>query len=163
MGTVIFEKLPSGMEEFKALPQAQMVAPEDTAGLAILAFCLYPENRELSLEMIDYLRGPRPMSGMDKQFIRDRFLEKDYVPRSYFAGAVPGNNYTPNMPYTLVFSENIYSRSEAGYVKLFVSSGGADSPRSVKMRLARGNKWYLWEYAGILSGIRIPESLDPWA
>lgn len=163
MGSVIFETIPSGMEEFKALPQAQMSTPEETAGLAILAFCVYPKNKELSLEMIDYLRGPRPMSNMDKQFIRDRFFDKDYVPRSYFAGSVPGNNYTPSNPYTLVFTENPYSRSEEGFVNLYIASGGADSPRSIKVRLAKDNKWYLWEYAGILSGIRIPESQNPWA
>lgn len=42
--------------------------------------------------MLDYLRGPRPMNGMDKQFIADRFRDKDYVPRSYFEGAT-SNNY----------------------------------------------------------------------
>ncbi len=163
MSNVIFNAIPTSMEEFQALPQATMSTPDDTAALAILAYSVYPSNKELSLQMLDFLRGPRPLSGMDKQFIRDRFMDKDYVPRSYFAGATPDNEYTPNKPYSLTFFENNYSRTEEGFVKLLVNSGGADSPRSLKMRLAKDGKWYLWDDAGILSGIRVPASADPWA
>lgn len=163
MGSVIFEAIPASMEEFTALPQAAMSSPDSTAALTILAYSVYPQNKQLALEMLDFLRGPRPLSGMDKQFIADRFRDKDYVPRSYFAGAVPGNDYTPSKPYKLTFSENIYSRVEAGFVNLLVSSGGADSPRSIKVRLAKDGKYYLWDDPGILAGIRIPESSNPWA
>lgn len=163
MGTVTFAAIPTTMDAFRALPQAAMHSPEDTAALAILAYTLYPTNKALSLEMLNYLRGPRPLSGMDKQFIVDRFRDKDYVPRSYFAGAVPDNDYTPTQPYTLTFTENIYSRQEENYVNLYVASGGADSPRSIKLRLAKDGKWYLWECPGLLSGIRAPASIDPWA
>ena len=159
---ITFSSLPNTLEEFKALPQAAMSNPFDTAALTVLAFCFYPKNRDLSLAMLDYLRGPRPLSPMDRQFIRDRFMDKDYVPRSYFNGATPQNDYTPAQPYTVKVSENPYSYDEQNYAKLFVTSGGADSPRAIQLRLAKDGKWYLWEQF-ILSDIRQPESSNPWA
>lgn len=159
---VVFTSLPETLEEFKALPQAALSNPFDTAALAVLAFCFYPQDKELSLSMLDFLRGPRPLSPYDKQFIRDRFMDKDYVPRSYFNGAVPQNDYQPTQPYTVVVSENPYSYQNQGYAKLWLRSGGADSPRAVDLRLAKDGKWYLWEQY-ILADIRQPESSNPWA
>ena len=159
---IVFSKLPDTLEEFKALSQAALSTPFDTAALTVLALCFYPENKELSLSMLDYLRGPRPLSPMDKQFINDRFMDKDYVPRSYFNGATPDNDYLPSEPYTIKVSENPYSYDEEGYAKLYLTSGGADSPRYVQLRKAKDGKWYLWEQF-ILSDIRKPESTNPWA
>ena len=112
--------------------------------------------------MLNYLRGPRPLSGMDKQFISDRFMDKDYVPRSYFAGATPENDYRPSMPLTVSVSENPHSYEAQGYAKLFIPSGGADNPRPVQLREAKDGKWYLWEQF-LLPDIRQPESFNPWA
>lgn len=159
---IVFSVLPDTYEQFASLPQAALANPFDTAALTVLAFCFYPENKELSLGMLDFLRGPRPMSVMDKQFIQDRFRDKDYVPRSYFDGATPVNNYLPSEPYTVTVSENSYSYQNDGYATLYITSGGADSPRSVQMRLAKDGKWYLWEQF-ILSDIRKPENENPWA
>ena len=159
---VQFVKLPETLDEFKALTQAQLSTPFDTAALTVLALCFYPDNAELSLAMLDFIKGPKPLSAYDKQFIRDRFMGKDYVPRSYFTGASPQNNYTPSEPYTIKVSENPYSYQEQGYAKLYLVSGGADSPRPVQLRLAKDGKWYLWEQF-LLADIRQPESSDPWA
>ena len=159
---VTFAKLPETLEEFKALPQAQLSTPFDTAALTVLALCFYPQDKALSLEMLNYLRGPRPLSGYDQQFIRDRFMDKDYVPRSYFGGAKPENNYTPAEPYSIQVSENPYSYQEQGCARLFLTSGGADSPRPVQLRMTKEGKWFLWEQF-LLSDIRLPASADPWA
>ena len=159
---ITFSSLPETFEAFTALPEAKMDNPFSTAALTILAFCFYPENKDLSLQMLDFLRGPRPLSVMDKQFIADRFRDKDYVPRSYFEGATPNNNYLPSEPYSITVSENPYSYQNEGYATLYVTSGGADSPRSVQLRLAKDGKWYLWEQY-LLADIRKPESENPWA
>ena len=113
--------------------------------------------------MLDFLRGPRPMNGMDKQFVADRFRGKDYVPRSYFDGATPDNEYAPALPYSIQVTENPYSYANSGYAKLFIKSGGADDPRPITLRNAKDGKWYLWEYSSILLGIREPASANPWA
>ncbi len=159
---VTFARLPQSLAEFTSLPQAALANPFDTAAMAVLAFCFYPQNSALCLDMVNYLRGPRPLSEYDKQFIKDRFRDKDYVPRSYFNGATPQNDYMPSQPYTVRVSENPYSYQNENYAKLFVHSGGADSPRELLMRLAKDGKWYLWEQF-ILSDIRRPESANPWA
>lgn len=159
---IVFADLPETLEAFKALEQASLSDPFDTAALTVVALCMFPLDRELCYQMIDYLRGPRPMSGMDKQFIADRFLDKDYVPRSYFEGAVPDNDYMPTAPYTITVSSDSHSYDEQGIAKLFIPSGGADSPRSIKLRQAKDGKWYLWEQY-LLAGIRQPESSNPWA
>ena len=159
---VVFDSLPETVEQFKALPKAALSTPFDTAALTVLAFCFYPQNKEACLAMVDYLRGPRPLSNYDKSFIADRFRDSDYVPRSYFNGATPQNDYLPSQPYTVTVSENPYSYQNEGYAKLFIRSGGADSPREVLLRKAKDGKWYLWEQY-ILVGIRQPESSNPWA
>lgn len=159
---IVFSSLPETLEQFKALPQAQLQTPFDTAAMTVLAFCFYPGNPELSLQMVDYLRGPRPLSNYDRSFIKDRFRDSDYVPRSYFEGATPQNDYQPQQPYRVRVSENPYSYQNQGYATLWIRSGGADSPRQVQLRLAKDGKWYLWEQF-LLAGIRQPESLNPWA
>ena len=159
---ITFSALPDSYEGFIALPEAKIDNPFSSAALTVLAFCFYPENKDLSLKMLDFLRGPRPLSVMDKQFIADRFRDKDYVPRSYFEGATPNNNYLPSEPYSITVSENPYSYQNEGYATLYVTSGGADSPRSVQLRLAKDGKWYLWEQY-LLADIRKPESENPWA
>ena len=159
---IVFNSLPSTFEEFASLPQAALSTPFETAAMTVLAFCYYPQNKDLALQMVNYLRGPRPLSGGDISFIADRFRDSDYVPRSYFEGSTPANDYTPAEPYTIVISESPYSYQNEGYATLYITSGGADSPRSVQMRKAKDGKWYLWEQF-ILVGIRQPESANPWA
>ncbi len=159
---IVFDTLPQSYEQFIILPSAAMSTPFQTAAMTVLALCFYPQNSELSLKMLDFLRGPRPLNGTDKQFIADRFRAKDYVPRSYFVGSTPENDYQPNAPYTVEVSENQYSYEEQGIAKLFISSGGADSPRPIKLRKAKDGRWYLWEQF-LLTDIRKPESTNPWA
>ena len=159
---VVFETLPETLEQFMALPQASLSDPFWTAALTVLALCFYPRDKELCCSMLDFLKGPQPLSPYEKQFIRDRFMDKDYVPRSYFNGAVPSNNYLPQQPYSITVSSNPYSYQEEGYAKLYLQSGGADSPRAVTLRLAKDGKWYLWEQF-LLADIRSPESSNPWA
>lgn len=159
---IVFSDLPETFDAFTALPQAALSNPFDTAALTVAALCIYSRDKELCFRMLDYLRGPRPMNGMDKQFISDRMRSYDYVPRSYFEGAVPGNDYMPASPYTVIVKSDPHSYDEHGIAKLFIHSGGADDPRPIKLREAKDGKWYLWEQY-LLTGIRQPESSNPWA
>lgn len=160
--TIIFEEMPVTLEDFKALEETEMTSPFDTAALTVAALSYYPINSQLSIDMLNVLRGPRPLSALDLQFIADRFRDKDYVPRSYFKGAVPQNNYEPDEPYSIEVESGPYSYQNEGYVTLYITSGGADSPRQVQMRKAKDGKWYLWDQF-LLADIRKPESEDPWA
>lgn len=159
---VTFPKLPESFEEFTSLPQAKLETPADTAAMTVLAFSFYPQDKELSLQMLNYLRGPRPLTETEKRFIADRFLDKDYVPRSYFKGATYLNDYKPSEPYTVIPFTNPNSDIQENMKRMWLNSGGADNPRYVDVRLAKDDKWYLWEQY-ILSDIRKPDSANPWA
>jgi hypothetical protein len=84
------------------------------------------------------------------------------VPFSYFKGATPANNYTPERPFTVTVESNPYSDANPGYMKLFLRSGGADNPREVVLRKKGDGQWMLWDQF-LLVGIRSPKSADPWA
>ena len=161
--TVTLRQIPTTLAQLQAMPEASLQRPEYTAALTIAALCVYPINKEAALEMLNYLQGPRGVTPYDKQFLADRFRDKDYVPRSYFAGATPQNNYEPSEPYTVTVFENPYSRGQDGYLTLHVRSGGADSPRQIKLRNKPSTgQWFLWEQF-LLADIRQPVSADPWA
>ncbi len=165
MKEITLERLPATVEELAAMPQAALTVPEEVAALTVAALARFPENQEDAAQMLDFLRGPRPLNGIDKQFLKDRFRGKEYLMRSFFAGSSPENNYTPSMPYRVVVSENPYSRSQLaeGYLTLYVNCSGADSPRPLKLRKKPSTgQWFLWEQQ-LLAGIRIPAAADPWS
>lgn len=159
-----FAALPESLAEMQALPEASLDTPFKTAALTVLALCAYAADKEVGTKMLNWLRGPRPLNGQDISFLNDRFRDgKTYLPFTYFAGATPDNGYTPAQPYTIAIESNHTSDDEAGYMKLFIPCGGADSPRPIKLR-QRGSdgKWFLWEQY-LLTAVRIPKAEDPWA
>ncbi len=161
---ITWNELPKNLDELKTLPQADLKTPEGTAALTVAALAVFPTNREECYRMLNFLRGPRPLSVFEQQFIRDRFMDgKDYLVKSYFKGATPANNYTPDVPYVLEFSDNVAPFAEEGYKRLDIRSGGADTPRQVTLRLKPSTgEWFLWDQV-LLVGIRMPVSQDPWA
>lgn len=160
----VFSSLPESLEELQSLPEASLDTPFKTAALTVLALCAYAADRNVGTEMLNWLRGPRPLNGQEISFLNDRFRDgKTYLPFTYFKGANPDNGYTPTQPYTIVIQSNHTSNDEDGYMKLFIPCGGADDPRPIKLR-QRGSdgKWFLWEQY-LLTGVRIPKEQDPWA
>jgi hypothetical protein len=160
---VVFNELPTTLEMLRALPQANLQEPHYAAALLIPALCLWPTNKNVALEMINFLKGPQGLSTYDIQFISERLRGKEYVPFSYFAGTTPENGYEPSKPYTVTISTVPTSYAEDGYVKFYLKSSGADSPRPVQLRKKPSSgEWFLWEQM-LLSDIRIPVSADPWS
>ena len=154
--------VPTTSEEFSALPQNDLSKPENTCVMFLLALALYLKDSDAGVAALNTLRGPRPLSNYDIQFLRDRLRGKSYLPLAYFDGATPANNYVPSNPLTLeVIADSRPQDIEEGYLRLFLKTTGADSPRPIKLR-QKGNSWYLWEYSSILSGIRIPSEADEW-
>lgn len=158
-----FEKLPESLAELQALPEAKLDDSFATAALTVVALCVYAADKNIGIEMLNFLKGPRPLSNMEIQFIDDRLRDgKSYVPFSYFKGAVPENDYTPDEPYSITVESNAYSNANKGYMKLLIRSGGADTPREVQLRMKGDGQWLLWEQF-LLPDIRKPKSADPWA
>lgn len=161
--TFTFAKLPETVSELQALPEASLDSPFKTAALSLLALCAYGADKATGIEMLNFLKGPRPLSGAEIAFLDDRFRDGQwYVPFSYFKGATPENNYTPTEPFTVEISSNPNSGVNEGYMTLWLKSGGADNPRQFSLRMRGDGKWFLWEQF-IMVGIRTPKSQDPWA
>ena len=140
--------LPATLAEFQALPRS---TPEEVCAGFLCALNLYTKSPNDGVAAMDLLRGPRPMTPYDSQFLRDRLRGKEYLPLAYFDGATPQNGYRPQ-------------DVEEGYLRVFLQTAGADAPRPVKLRQKPSTgEWFLWEYSSPLSGIRIPASQDPWA
>jgi len=160
--TFTFAALPESLAEMQALPQAALTDPFQTAALTVCALCVYPADKAIGTEMLNWLRGPRPLSAMDISFLSDRFREGHHVPFSYFAGATPANDYTPNQPFTLTIEAGPYADANPGYKKLHIKSGGADNAREVVLRQLGDGRWMLWDQF-LLVSIREPKSANPWA
>ena len=159
---VTLSALPATLAEFEALPRG---TPEDVCAAFLCALNLYLSDKGAGAAAMDLMRGPRPMTPYDLQFLRDRLRGKEYLPLAYFDGAMPENGYKPRVPYVLNVKEDPRPQDvEEGYIRVFLRTAGADSPRPIKLRRkASTGEWFLWEYSSILSGIRIPAALDPWA
>ena len=93
--------IPTTSEEFSALPQNDLSKPENTCAMFLLALALYLKDSDAGVAALNTLRGPRPLSNYDIQFLRDRLRGKSYLPLAYFSGATPANNYVPSIPLTL--------------------------------------------------------------
>lgn len=161
--TFIFSALPESVEEMKALPEASLDTPFKTAALTVCALCAYAADRNIGIDILNFLRGPRPLGGADISFLNDRFRDgKIYIPFSYFHGSSPENDYSPSRPFTVTVKSDHTTDAEIGYAKLFIPCSGADSPRPVKLRMKGDGTWLLWEQY-LLTGIRQPHSSDSWA
>ena len=161
--TFTFSALPESLAQMQALPEATLDNPYKTAALTVCAICAYAADKNVGTEMLNWLRGPRPLGNSEISFLNDRFRDgKTYVPFSYFKGATPENDYTPDVPYTITIESNPYSDANEGYKKLFVRSSGADNLREIVLRKKADGQWLLWDQV-ILVGIREPKSADPWA
>ena len=156
--------------EFDALPQsaaevAPCQTPEETAALTVAALVRYTEDQAAGIEMLNVLRGPKgPLSAQEIQLLKDQLLrDRDYVARSHFNGATPDNNYTPIEPYSVTVADSVHSYDQENYATLYIRSGGADSPRPITLRKKPSTgEWFLWNHVGLLPGIRVPASQDPW-
>ena len=162
-----YNKLISSLEELKRIDRTN---PFNVVGAFISVLDLYDESSEDNvINLLQYLVGDfQIISPMMKQNIKDRMFQNDkykYIAKSYFKGATPDNNYTPNIPYEIEITKDEISDIEEGFVRLFVKSGGADSKRPVMVRLAKDGNYYVWSdsFIGLLTDIRIPESNNPWA
>ncbi|MDO5028595.1 MAG: hypothetical protein Q4E36_04945 [Bacillota bacterium] len=159
----VFEKVPENLQELKGLAEASLDSPYKTAALSLLALYNFDKDKEAAFEMLEFLKGPGGLNTMEKQFLQDRLRGKQYKIRSFFQGAKPENNYQPSLPLRLSVGDNANSFTNENWANLYVSSGGADSPRPIQLREKPSTgQWFLVELH-CLSDIRLPVDEDPWA
>ena len=158
-----FSALPANVHELKALPEAKLDTAFKTTALTILALSRYETDPDAAIAMLSWLKGPEDFSTSEQAFLKDRLKGKEYKVRSFFAGATPENDYTPSVPYVVAVSENPYSFDNENWATLYVTSGGANNPRNIKLRRKPSTgEWFLNDIQ-CLSDIRLPKSEDKWA
>ena len=161
--TFTFDALPQTLEALQALPEAKLDTAFKTTALTILALSRYESDPQTAYAMLSWLKGPEDFSTSEKSFLQDRLRGKEYKVRSFFEGATPENDYTPNKPYVISVIENTYSFDNENWATLYVTSGGADNPRNIKLRKKPSTgQWFLNDIQ-CLSDIRLPKSEDKWA
>ena len=158
-----FASLPASVAELKALPEASLDSAFKTTALCIVVLCNLEKDANATWVMLDCLKGPEIVNEREKAFIKERLTGKQYKTLSFFKGATPENGYTPVTPYTITVSENPYSFDEENWATLYVTSGGADNPRPIKLRRKPStNQWFVNEIQ-CLADIRVPTEQDAWA
>lgn len=159
---IVFQTLPTRVDDFLAMPEFDHTTPSRVAALYIVALCAYRENAEECYKMINVLKGPEELNLLEKQFIRNRMLGKaEYLGKAYFKGAKPENDYTPDLPYTVLIEEGPFSYAKPGFAKVYVHSSGSDIPRPLELRQKR-DQWFLWEHMALLGDLKRTKGQDPW-
>ena len=87
--TFTFSALPESLAEMQALPEASLDDPYKTAALTVCAVCAYAAAPEIGTEMLNWLRGPRPLGGSELAFLKDRF--RDYSKCTYRLPMTPAS------------------------------------------------------------------------
>ncbi len=158
-----FSALPANVDELKALPEAKLDTAFKTTALTILALSRYETDPDAAIAMLAWLKGPEEFNTSEQAFLKDRLKGKEYKVRSFFSGATPENDYTPSVPYVVAVSENPYSFDNENWAALYVTSGGADNPRPIKLRRKPSTgEWFINDIQ-CLADIRLPKSEDKWA
>ena len=81
--TFTFSALPESLAQMQALPEAALDTPFKTAALTVCALCAYAADKQIGTEMLNWLRGPRPLNGQEISFLNDRFHGgRTYIPFS---------------------------------------------------------------------------------
>lgn len=159
---VRFDVLPKSFNEFEELFNKRSQDPHYVVALTVAALCLWPEDKNSAVKILNLLKGPEELSPYDIQFISERLADREYLPYSYFKGSNPENEYTADRPYTIEINVVPSSNAEKGYIKFYLQSSGADSMRSITVReKPSSGQWFLWQQ-NLLSQIRIPTSEDVW-
>ena len=160
---ITFDSLPTNISEFTALAEGKLTNPEYTCALFLCALNIFINNKDEGIAAINILKGPQPLSPTEINWFKDRVSDKKYLPKVYFAGSTPENNYEPTKPYTVnLLPDPNPSYCEEGYLRLYVKEKGFDSPRAFKLR-QKGDCYYIWEVLAIMTGVRTPVAQDPWA
>ena len=66
--TVPIPFLPQNIEQLMQMPYAALRNEYEVAALTVAVLCNYCQNPQATVEMLNYLRGPRPLSPMEVQF-----------------------------------------------------------------------------------------------
>lgn len=154
--------LPKTMEEFEARVAEKALDPKQAAKLWFDAVFVYMNvDKELGARMITLMTKDKEWQ--KKSYFMAALKERPYILRSYAKGTAPENNYEmdPNK-YVLAIErvdrKPFDDKEEDEYVKLFIKSSGADSPRPLTFQRNIRGEYKVFEFSSIYVGIRPPQS-----
>lgn len=156
-----FSSLPSGISQMRALKEASLADPFAVAALCVAALVVCSEDLKSGVEMLNYLKGPDELTPRGIEFLRESFANggRNLI-LSLFEGVKRGNTFRPSVPYSIRICENNHSRDwfTEGYISLCIKSAAAENRNIVTLRQkSSSDKWFLWEFSSLLSGIKVPE------
>ncbi|MBX7058877.1 MAG: hypothetical protein K1X75_12495 [Leptospirales bacterium] len=173
---VTVESLPSNVDEFTALRDRISSTPQGGAAAFIIALNMYAANAAegqkalivaAELSRLSRTNGAGSYRGFalgagDMSLIQRQIQNATYIPRCYFAGTSWNDGYAASAPYTMNFTTNRFSGSEAsGQVKVFVACSGASTPRPITVVRNSNGVWKAKEWSSVLVGIHAPASSAP--
>ena len=74
---VVIQKIPENLQEFEILA-VKGRQPEHICALFLCALALFDRDKDAGAAAMNLLRGPRPMTPYDAQFLHDRLRGKPY-------------------------------------------------------------------------------------
>ena len=161
VGGEAWAALPRDYQEFKARYQQEGRTPEGAVKLYFEAvFCYINEaTRAEGSKMVRYaLHYDRPIEqsrNLATFAERLRDPERHHIFRSFAAGTSPENDYRMSPDnFNLVVTRKT---QEQGYLRLFLRSSGADSPRPVWVKEFDG-LWYMINNASTYVEVRPPKA-----
>ena len=57
--------IPQNLQQLQQMPYAALTNELEVAALTVAVLCNYCQNPQATIEMLNYLRGPRPLSPME--------------------------------------------------------------------------------------------------
>ena len=160
--TLTFSRMLVSVDDLK-----QLDITDEYQSVCAIIFTLarFEDDKDVSKQMLEYINGPEDVSDFDIDFMKNQIKQYPYVIRSYFDNTSPEENYEVK-EVSITIKENLYSRDENDYVKLWLHSSGADFDRSVMLRKKESTgEWFLFSdtYKGLMASIRIPTDENKWS
>jgi hypothetical protein len=163
----------ASFDDFKTRFETGGSDPEAVVRLLIEGMCTLETDSDLGEQMVALVcskkildPAPETLSGF--RFRRtddslDRLRRNADIARSY-AGGTHGNDYRDANPAApRVTLDTVYSARaqgidypQAGQAKLFVASGGADTPRPVTLARNNAGLWKVVNFSSLTVGVRPP-------
>ena len=157
-----YSGLPSNYAEFRERCQSACQSPYGAAKMFFDAvFCyMEPSTRSEGTKMLRFVMHEKqgwersPNFSLFAQRMRD--TKYQHIFRSFAEGTSPENDYSmdPNS-YQLMMGELVES---TGYMRLFLYSSGADSPRPIWVKQFDDGLWYVINVVSTYAGVREPYS-----
>ncbi|MBO7697991.1 MAG: hypothetical protein J6S38_03020 [Erysipelotrichaceae bacterium] len=172
---ITFDKLPSSLQELKAIDRSGENGRFLTLALLICAYKTWRPDDQNTCEamMRELFNSPTVKdcyNNFTKEFVKDRMLQNgkwEYIADAYFDGAKSTNGYKPDLPLTITVKEFPYLPQtstiydvELSVDRIVIEFEGADTSRNISVyQDPADRKWYVWSdtYKGLLADIREPE------